>query len=102
MTTTETDEQLLVSRHKARHILGDIGETKLWELDKAREIEVVRIGRRAFVTAESLRSYVERLRAAAAETADESDPQPPDVDVAAQQRVHGGSSSVEVLAAQRD
>lgn len=52
---TETDDQILVTRPKARHLLGDIGETKLWELEKQGEIEVVRIGRRSLVVAESCR-----------------------------------------------
>ena len=56
------DSRLLIPRPDARHLLGGIGETKLWELEKAKEIEVVRIGRRTFVTRESLLAYVERLR----------------------------------------
>jgi hypothetical protein len=64
---TETDDQLLVTRNKARHLLGDIGETKLWQLEKEGEIEVVRIGRRSLVVAESCRAYTERLRGVAAE-----------------------------------
>ena len=43
-------------------MLGGIGETKLWELAKAGEIECVHIGRRTFVTADSLHSYIGRLR----------------------------------------
>ena len=56
------DNRLLIPRPDARHILGGIGETKLWELEKDKEIAVERIGRRTFVTRESLLAYVERLR----------------------------------------
>ena len=61
---SETGNRLLIPRPDARRILGGIGETKLWELEKANELEVVRIGRRSFVTTESLYAYVERLRGA--------------------------------------
>jgi hypothetical protein len=60
--TTESDDELLVTRPRARHMLGGIGETKLWELEKAGEIEVVRIGRRSLVVAQSCRDYVAKLR----------------------------------------
>ena len=43
-------------------MLGDIGNTKYCELINNQELERVNIGRRSFVTAESLRAYVERLR----------------------------------------
>jgi hypothetical protein len=58
-------EQLPCSRTEAMRALGDIGETRLAKLERDHEIEVVRDGRRAFIVAESLRDYVERLRAAA-------------------------------------
>lgn len=60
--TTGTGEPLLHSRDETRGLLGGIGETTLWELDRAGEIEAVRIGRRTFYTAESVRAYVQRLR----------------------------------------
>jgi hypothetical protein len=63
--TIEADDRLLIPNADARHMLGGIGNTKYCELFNHGELERVYIGRRSFVTAESLRSYVERLRAAA-------------------------------------
>jgi hypothetical protein len=63
--TTGTGEPLLHSRDETRRIFGGIGETTLWELDRAGEIKAVRIGHRTFYTAESARAYVQRLRDAA-------------------------------------
>jgi hypothetical protein len=59
---TVAADQLLVSRDDARHQLGNISETRLIGLERAGEIECVRTGRRTFVTAESLRKNVQRLR----------------------------------------
>jgi hypothetical protein len=53
---------LLMPYPEARKALGGIGNTKLWELIEARQLERVRIGTRAFVTAESVAAYVERLK----------------------------------------
>jgi hypothetical protein len=58
----ETDDRLLYPKPHARRILGDIGNTKLWELVREGELEQVNIGRRSFITAESLHAYVVRLR----------------------------------------
>ena len=58
--------QLLMPYPEARKALGGIGNTKLWELIEARELQRVRIGTRAFVTAESVAAYVERLKGLAA------------------------------------
>jgi hypothetical protein len=56
------DDRLLIPGPNARRMLGGIGWTKFCELMNEGEIERVNIGRRSFVTAESLRAYVERLR----------------------------------------
>ena len=50
----------LLGERAARHDLGDIGRTKLWELIKNREIEVVRIGRRTLVTSKSIDEFIAR------------------------------------------
>lgn len=56
----------LVSILEAREKwLGGIGHTTMYELIKRGEIVKVNIGRRSFVTAESLAAYVERLSEAA-------------------------------------
>lgn len=62
---TQTDERLLIPRPDVKHMLGGIGDTTYCELINQGELERVNIGRRSFVTADSLRAYVERLRAAA-------------------------------------
>jgi len=54
-------EKLLVSIPEARATLGGIGNTTIYELFKQGELVKVNIGRRGFVTVESLRGYVARL-----------------------------------------
>jgi hypothetical protein len=56
----------LVSILEAREILGGIGHTTLYELIKRGELRKVNIGRRGFVTSESLAAYVDRITVAAA------------------------------------
>lgn len=51
----------LVSIGEARHLLGGIGHTTVYELIKRREIVKVNIGRRGFITSDSLDSYLNRL-----------------------------------------
>ncbi len=60
-----TDNRLLIPRPDAKRILGGIGDTTYCQLINEGELERVNIGRRSFVTAASLRAYVERLRSAA-------------------------------------
>jgi hypothetical protein len=57
----ETSVKRLVSIPEARHLLGDIGHTTVYELIKRGEIVKVNIGRRGFITSESLEAYVDRL-----------------------------------------
>jgi hypothetical protein len=61
----------LLSIIEARKQLGGIGHTTLYELIKRREVVKVNLGRRSFITAESLDSYVDRLTEAAAVESDE-------------------------------
>ena len=56
------EERLLVSINEAWSQLG-VSRSKLFELVAAGEVEVVKIGRRTLVPQESLRDYVDRLRA---------------------------------------
>ncbi len=49
---------------EAREVLGGIGHTTLYELIKRGEIVKVNIGRRGFITSESLAAYMDRLTAA--------------------------------------
>ena len=60
-TTSEADDRLLYSKTDARRLLGGIGNTKLWELVTEGRLNQVNIGRRSFITAESLCAYVDRL-----------------------------------------
>jgi len=55
------DDPKLDSIPDAQAYLGGISRTTLYELAKRRDLKVVRIGRRAFVTRASLDEYVERL-----------------------------------------
>ena len=63
MIADTTPPRLLYPKDEAREILGGIGTTKLHEVINAGELELVHIGRRSFVPADSLAAYVERLRA---------------------------------------
>ncbi|MGE2728965.1 helix-turn-helix domain-containing protein [Mycolicibacterium vaccae] len=53
--------QMLIPYNTARSTLGNIGRTTLYTLIDAGELQRVKIGNRAFVTAKSLTDYVERL-----------------------------------------
>jgi Helix-turn-helix domain len=57
--------QLLVPIAEARAVLGGIGHTTIYDLIKRRELVKVNIGRRGFITSESLAAYVNRLEEAA-------------------------------------
>ena len=61
----EISVKRLVSIPEARHLLGDIGHTTVYELIKRGEIVKVNIGRRGFITSESLEAYLDRLSEAA-------------------------------------
>ena len=56
-----TPAKRLVSISEARQVLGGIGHTTVYELIKRREIVKVNIGRRGFITSESLDAYMDRL-----------------------------------------
>jgi hypothetical protein len=56
----------LISIPDARAELGGIGHTTMYDLFKTNQLVKVNIGRRSFVTAESLAAYVDRITAAAA------------------------------------
>jgi hypothetical protein len=53
--------RLLVPYDEARHALGGIGRTTMYELFEQKKLVRVSIGRRGFVTAESLAAYVDSL-----------------------------------------
>lgn len=57
--------KLLYQVSEAQSALG-IGRTKLYELVNDGSVELVKIGARALITAESLERYVDRLRSAGA------------------------------------
>lgn len=53
-------QRLIHPDEEARGLLGGISRTQLWRLKSEGELDTVRIGRRTFVTAESIRAYIER------------------------------------------
>jgi hypothetical protein len=59
-------DPLIVPNDEAMRRLGGIGRTKFYELVDAKEIEMVKIGRRAFITTRSIAAYVDKLSQAAA------------------------------------
>jgi len=56
------EQQLLVGIPGAAGQLGGVCRTTVYKLISTGELELVKIGRRSFVTGESLAAYVERLR----------------------------------------
>ncbi len=60
-----TIDRLLVPYDESRHMLGDIGRTKHDELIRQKKLIRVNIGWRGFITAESIRQYVDSLNEAA-------------------------------------
>ena len=61
MGTTNMADRLLIPYDEARRQLGDLGRTKFYELIDQGLIDRVSIGRRGFITAESLTRFVESL-----------------------------------------
>jgi excisionase family DNA binding protein len=57
-----TVEPLLLDVTAARHRLGNISRSQLYELFTEGEIETVKIGKRRLVVVESVDAYVGRLR----------------------------------------
>lgn len=53
----------LVPMPEARGVLGGIGRSMLYEMIERGDLVRVNIGRRAFVTSESLEAYLDRLTA---------------------------------------
>ncbi len=53
-------EQLLLT-FEDLHAVVPVGRTTFYELIKSGDLRRVKIGRKSFVTAESVRAYVERL-----------------------------------------
>ncbi len=66
----------LVPVPDAQAYLGGIGRSKLYELIAQRELELVKIGRRSFVTTESLDAFLDRLRTPAAMSLPRNDAAP--------------------------
>jgi hypothetical protein len=54
-------KRLLLPYHEARAALGGIGRTTLWQLIASGQLVKVNIGRRGFITAESIAAYVNSL-----------------------------------------
>jgi Helix-turn-helix domain len=49
------------SRSEVMALLG-VGETTLWKLQKAGELQTCNIGRRCYITSKSLAAYIEKLQ----------------------------------------
>ena len=56
-------EQQLVGIPGAGGLLGGVCRTTVYKLVNDGELELVKIGRRSFITGQSLTAYVERLKA---------------------------------------
>ena len=63
MNTTE--DRLLVPFPEAQRLMGGLGLTKTYELVHSGDLVKVNIGRRTFITRQSIEAYVDRLSAAA-------------------------------------
>lgn len=66
MDNTPPDDRLLVPIPETCSRLGGISRTMMYELIDRGDLVKVKIGRRGFVTAESIAAYVGRLTQAAA------------------------------------
>lgn len=56
------EQQLLVPIPGAARQLGGVCRTTVYKLINEGELELVKIGRRSFITGKSLTDYVERLK----------------------------------------
>jgi hypothetical protein len=63
--TSPQPDRLLVSIPDACRQLGGIGRATIYELVNRHEIVKVNVGRRGFITTESLAAYVDRITEAA-------------------------------------
>ena len=79
----------LVSIPDARAELGGIGHTTIYDLFKDNQLVKVNIGRRSFVTSESLAAYVDRITAASAVGAGNGSLSAPDRKGLIEQRLAG-------------
>jgi predicted DNA-binding transcriptional regulator AlpA len=61
----EHTQRLLVPIPSACSVLGDVSRTTVYDLVNRGELVKVNIGRRGFITSESLAAYVDRLSEAA-------------------------------------
>jgi excisionase family DNA binding protein len=55
-------DRVLLSIDQARHQLGGISRTTVYELINSGDLERVKLGGRAFIVSESLSKLVDRLR----------------------------------------
>ncbi len=72
----DTGVRRLVSIPETRQVLGGIGHTTVYELVNRGEIVKVNIGRRGFITSESLEAYIDRLKAASVGVTERDQPSP--------------------------
>ena len=56
-----SSDQLLHPIPEARAILGNIGNSKFYQIVASGQLKLVKIGRRSFVTPDELRRYVDSL-----------------------------------------
>lgn len=59
-------KRLIYPNDEVMELLGGIGRTTLHELVVSGDLEKVKVGRRAFITAESIDAYLDRIRGGAA------------------------------------
>ena len=59
---TYQGDRVLLSIDQARHQLGGISRTTVYELINSGDLERVKLGGRAFIVSESLSKLVDRLR----------------------------------------
>ncbi len=53
----------LLDETEGRHMLGNLGRTKYFELIKAKELRSVKVGRRRMVPVSEVQRYIERQMA---------------------------------------
>ena len=59
LVTAPHSERLLYSLEQSSECLGGLGRTTIFELIRKGELQIVKIGRRTFITRKSLNDFVE-------------------------------------------
>ena len=57
----DTEVALVVPVPRAKRMLGDIGNTKLFAMCRSGELERIKIGRRTMITVDSINAFISKV-----------------------------------------